>query len=240
LKKGTSSVPFLLFNFWEVSVMRINNELLDQIFDESDDNFIEEELKEPIKVELNKNPVSLSVYDWVNSIIIAVVTVVVLLTFCFRLINVDGTSMEPTLINSDKVIVTNLFYTPKNGDIVVISHAKHYNKPLVKRIIATEGQTLEIDFETSRVYVDGVLLDEPYTKGATEDHNIEIPTVIPEGKVFVMGDHRAVSMDSRHADIGLIDVDSIIGKAQFVVIPHSKESDTSAPMLDFTKFGYLY
>ena len=220
--------------------MKIDNELFDQIFDESEDNTVTQDLKDPIKVELNKNPVSLSVYDWVSSIIIAIVAVVVLLTFCFRLINVDGTSMEPTLINTDKVIVTNLFYTPKNGDIVVISHGERYNKPLVKRIIATEGQSLEIDFENSKVYVDGVLIDEPYVKGATTNHDTEIPSVIPEGKVFVMGDNRGVSMDSRHADIGLIDVDSIIGKAQFVIIPHSKDSDTAPPMLDFSKFGYLY
>ena len=221
--------------------MKIDDELYNKIFDESGSEKSEEKsVKDPVKVELNKNALSLSVYDWVNSIIIAIVAVVILLTFCFRLINVDGTSMEPTLINTDKVIVTNLFYTPKNGDIVVISHGNHYNKPLVKRIIATEGQTLKIDFNNSQVFVDGKLIEEPYVKGLTNTHDIEIPAVIPEGKVFVMGDNRAVSMDSRHADVGLIDVDSIIGKAQFVVVPHSKESDSSAPMLDFSKFGYLY
>ena len=96
LEKGTFSVPFLLFVFWEVSVMKIDDELYNKIFDESGSEKSEEKsVKDPVKVELNKNALSLSVYDWVNSIIIAIVAVVILLTFCFRLINVDGTSMEP-------------------------------------------------------------------------------------------------------------------------------------------------
>lgn len=209
--------------------------MYNEIFDE---NTVEDTQIQKIK--LNKNAFSVSLYDWVSSIIIAVVAVVILLTFCFRLIDVDGTSMESTLINTDKVIVTDLFYTPDNGDVVVISHGEEYDKPLVKRVIATEGQTLKIDFETGEIFVDGQLLDEPYIQGETIQGNTEIPTVIPENKVFVLGDNRTVSLDSRYHEVGLIDELSIIGKAQFVVIPHSYREGILEPVLDFTKIRYIY
>ena len=192
------------------------------------------------KVSLNSNPISTNIYDWVSSIIVAVIAVVVLLTFCFRIIDVDGRSMEPTLINTDKVVVTNLFYTPNDGDVVVISHGEEYDKPLVKRVIATEGQTLNIDFDKGEIYVDGQLIDEPYIQGETIKGNAEIPAVVPEGKVFVLGDNRPVSLDSRYHEVGLIDEESIIGKAQFVVIPHSYSDGSVIPKLDLTKIRYIY
>ena len=142
--------------------------------------------------------------------------VVVCLTFVFRLVDVDGTSMNDTLQTNDKVIVTNLFYQPNNNDIVVISHGAEYKKPIIKRVIAKEGQT--------------VVIDEPYIKGTTFSGNYgnnEIPEIIPEGKIFVMGDNRQVSLDSRSTEIGLIDVKDVIGKAQVVAFP-------------FNHFGYLY
>lgn len=228
-------VPFLLSFSWEVSNLRIDDEMYNEIFNEEDTSD-----KAILKVKPNNNIISTTVYEWVSSIIIAVVAVVILLTFCFRLIDVDGTSMEPTLINTDKVIVTNLFYTPDNGDVVVISHGEEYDKPLVKRVIATEGQTLRIDFDNNLIYVDGELIDEPYIQGATIQGNTEIPEVIPEGKVFVLGDNRPVSLDSRYHEIGLIDVESIIGKAQFVIIPHSYPEGSIVPKLDLTRIRYIY
>lgn len=214
--------------------MKIDNEIYNETLDEELDTV------EVTRVKLNDNPVSSNIYDWVNSIIIAVVAVVVLLTFCFRLIDVDGQSMEPTLINTDKVIVTNLFYTPQNGDVVVISHAEHYDDPLVKRVIAIEGQSLKIDYESNQVYVDGELIDEPYIQGETNEGNMEIPEVIPEGKVFVMGDNRSNSLDSRSDRIGLIDEESIIGKAQFIIIPHTYKDGNMKPVFDITKIRYIY
>ncbi len=228
-------VPFLLSVFWEVSVLKIDDNMYNDIFNDDKPNE-----SSVVKVKLNTNQLSASLYDWVSSIIVAVVAVVILLTFCFRLIDVDGTSMEPTLINTDKVIVTNLFYTPEDGDVVVISHGELYDKPLVKRVIATEGQTLRIDFDNSQVYVDGVLIDEPYIQGLTVKGTAEIPEVIPEGKVFVMGDNRPVSLDSRYVEVGLIDEESIIGKAQFVIIPHTYKENSIVPSLDFTKIRYIY
>lgn len=193
--------------------------------------------KEQFKI--NKNVVSNTIYEWSSSIIIAFVIVIVLLSFVFRLIDVDGTSMESTLIDTDKVVVTDLFYQPHDSDIVVISHGEVYDKPLVKRVIATEGQTLKIDFDKNEIYVDGELLEEDYIQGATVKGNAEIPSVIPEGKVFVLGDNRTVSLDSRYKEVGLIDTDSIIGKAQFVVIPHVL-SEGGNPKLDFSQMRYLY
>lgn len=185
----------------------------------------EKKAKKPRKVveagtiHLKKSEGTAGIYEWFSSLVFAVVLVVVVLTFFLRLVDVSGTSMLQTLQNHDKVIVTNFMYTPAQGDIVVISHGAHYSDPLIKRVIATEGQTLDIDFEKETVTVDGVTLTEDYIQGHTKESDGEIPAVIPEGKVFVMGDNRTVSMDSRSSTIGLIDVDDIIGKAQVVVFP---------------------
>lgn len=196
--------------------------------------------KEIQKITINNDAISVNLYDWVNSIIVAVVAVVILLTFCFRLIDVDGRSMEPTLIDTDKVIVTNLFYTPNNGDVVVISHGEEYDQPLIKRVIAIEGQTLDIDFENNKIFVNGELVDEPYIQGETIKRDAEIPSVIPEGKVFVLGDNREVSLDSRSHEVGLIDEESIIGKAQLVIIPHSYRDGSLKPRLDLSKIRSIY
>ena len=169
-------------------------------------------------------------FDWIRCIVFAISIVVVCLTFIFRLVDVDGTSMNDTLATNDKVIVTNLFYEPNNNDIVVISHGAEYKKPIIKRVIAKEGQTIKLDKENDRIIVDGIVIDEPYIKGTTFSGNYgnnDIPDVIPEGKLFVMGDNRQVSLDSRSTEIGLIDVKDVIGKAQLVAFP-------------FNHFGYLY
>lgn len=170
------------------------------------------------------------VYDWIRCVVFAIAIVVICLTFVFRLVDVDGTSMNDTLQTNDKVIVTNLLYQPNNNDIVVISHGAQYKKPIIKRVIAKEGQTIKLDKENDRIIVDGVVIDEPYIKGTTFSGNFgnnEIPDVIPEGKLFVMGDNRQVSLDSRSKDVGLVDIKDVIGKAQIVAFP-------------FNHFGYLY
>lgn len=171
-------------------------------------------------------------FDWIRCVLLAISIVIICLTFVFRLVDVEGSSMDDTLATKDKVIVTNLFYTPKAGDIIVISHGAEYSKPIIKRVIATEGQSIKLDYENERIIVDGVVLNEPYIKGTTfsgnyGDEDNEIPEIIPEGKIFVMGDNRQVSLDSRSTEIGLIDEENVIGKAQFVVFP-------------FNDFGYLY
>ena len=123
-------------------------------------------------------------FELAPSILGSMLLVVLLLTFVFRLVNVDGSSMMDTLYDSDKMIVTNFLYEPQDGDIVVISHGEQYATPLVKRVIATEGQTVKIDYEKNQLTVDGVVIDEPYVKEAMLDlpgiYDLDIPEVIPE------------------------------------------------------------
>lgn len=177
------------------------------------------EPKQARTIHLKKSEGTASLYEWVHSLVFAVAIVVIILTFFLRLVDVSGTSMLQTLKSEDKVIVTNFFYTPAHGDIVVISHGAEYSKPLIKRVIAVGGDRLEIDFDNEIIRVNGDELKEDYIQGHTRDEQGEIPAVIPEGKVFVMGDNRTVSLDSRSPEIGLIDVKDIIGKAQCVVYP---------------------
>ena len=192
-----------------------------------DENFgVNEE--DVIKVEPNKSSAITSVYEWANSIIVAVIIVVLLLTFVFRLINIKGNSMVDTLQNSDKVIITNFMYEPKVGDIVVIPENNEYHsEPIIKRIIALEGQEVYIDYTTNEVYVDSILLEEDYVSSRTISTagESELSLTVGEGEVFVLGDNREKSLDSRK--FGCVKVDDIIGKAQFVVFP-------------FNHFGYLY
>ncbi len=194
-----------------------------------------------LNIKLNTNTVTATVFDWLGSLFAALVVVLVIMTFCFRIIDVDGRSMEPTLINTDKVVITDLFYTPHDGDIVIISHAEEYSKPLVKRVIATAGQELRIDYDKNAVYVDGEKLDEPYIQGVTVSGDIpseELNGIVPEGKVFVMGDNRSISLDSRYRQIGFIDESAIIGKAQLDIIPHKYENDRLK--FDISGIRYVY
>lgn len=208
--------------------------LTDKESDVTQNNHVDNENnvnKDKVKIAISDPDGAVSgIFDWIRCIIFAVAIVILCLTFVFRLVNVDGSSMYDTLSTKDKVIVTNFMYTPKTNDIVVISHGAQYANPIIKRVIATEGQTLEIDYENDRIIVDGIVIKEPYIDGSTFEGNIgdnEIPYVIPEGKIFVMGDNRKVSLDSRSTKIGLIDVKDVIGKAEFVAFP-------------FDHFGYLY
>lgn len=171
-----------------------------------------------------------SVFEWVQPLLVALVVVTMLLTFVFRQVTVSGNSMYDTLKNGDRLIITNMFYEPQVGDIVVISHGQNYDAALIKRVIALEGQTLSIDFETGDVVVDGVLLNEKYITGKTiEDPRspLQVPSVVPEGYVYVMGDNREHSSDSRNSNIGLIKKSDIVGKAQFRIFP-------------FDSFGSIY
>ncbi|MCI6495766.1 MAG: signal peptidase I [Anaeromassilibacillus sp.] len=167
------------------------------------------------------------VYDILRSVFISASILILIITFVFTMVIVDGRSMQHTLESGDKIIVTKMGYQPKDGDVIVVGKSEEgYSKPIVKRVIATEGQTLKIDFENQQVIVDGKVLDEPYISSETIEGTAEIPEVIPEGYVFVMGDNRYISMDSRYKDIGLVNVDDIVGKAVFVLFP-------------FDRFGFI-
>ena len=168
------------------------------------------------------NSVRMELYDWLQCIVTAIICGIFIFIFIGRTIGVDGHSMMSTLNNRDRVIMSNLFYTPKSGDIVVFHcpNETFGGTPLVKRIIATEGQTLDINFDTGQVFVDGVLLDEPYINDVTRSrYSFQGPLTIKEGHVFVMGDNRNSSSDSRDSRVGQVDTRYILGKVLFIAIP---------------------
>ena len=174
--------------------------------------------------ETQKKPTnSLSeVYDWIQSILFALVFCVLLFVFVVRLVDVVGTSMVPTLQDSDKMVVSNLFYNPKQGDIIIFKKTEFKDEALVKRVIATEGQTIDIDFSKGIVYVDGVAMDEPYIAELTQNRiDFDGAQVVPAGCVFVMGDNRNNSSDSRDSRIGMVDKRLIIGKVLLSAFPFS-------------------
>ncbi len=141
-----------------------------------------------------------------------------------RITIVDGHSMENTLHHGDIVLVRSIGYTPKQGDIVVLTKTTFREASIIKRVIATEGQTVDIDYATSTVYVDGVALEEDYIKEARwdlyADNGVNHITV-PEGHIYVMGDNRNGSSDSRDPSLGVVDVRCVIGQAVMVLFPFS-------------------
>ena len=162
-----------------------------------------------------------SMYEWIQCLLVALATCVVIFLFFVRVIDVKGTSMVPTLQNADKMIVSGLFYKPKAGDIVVFKKDEYSpNKALVKRIIATEGQSINIDFENGIAYMGGEPIEEDYIADLTRTKLDFIgPQTVPEGCVFVMGDNRNMSTDSRKKEIGMVDSRLILGKVYMVIFP---------------------
>lgn len=160
------------------------------------------------------------IYDWMQSLVFALIICIIVFVFIFRIVDVSGDSMNPTLLHGDKLVVSDVFYKPKQGDIVIFRKDEYKAEALVKRVIATEGQTIEIDFDRGRVYVDGELLDEPYIAEPTHNQlDFQGPQTVPEGCVFVMGDNRNASSDSRRAQIGMVDERLIVGKVLLRVFP---------------------
>ena len=167
---------------------------------------------------------SLSIfYSSLDTVIAAVVCVVLIFTFLFRTVGVSGDSMLPTLQNGERLLITSLGTQPQYGDIVVVIQPDRPQQPLIKRVIATEGQTVDIDFLSGIVYVDGAPLEEPYTNAPTfEDYGGQFPQVVPKGHVFVMGDNRNASTDSRNPRVGMVDIRNILGKVFIRFFPISR------------------
>ncbi|MBR3790026.1 MAG: signal peptidase I [Clostridia bacterium] len=168
-----------------------------------------------------KTKFQLNVYDFVSIIMTAFIIIAIVFVFAFRLVGVKGESMENTLHGNDWLITmqkSEYVY----GDIVVTTKYNYFNEPLIKRVIATGGQTVDIDYSTGTVYVDGKALDEPYTKESFMvekiDH-MQFPYTVPEGYLFCMGDNRNGSTDSRSTLIGAIDEKHIMGKAVVRLLP---------------------
>ena len=161
--------------------------------------------------------------EWVETIIFAFFAVILIFTFLLRQANVDGESMVPTLQNGEKLIVHHLFYTPEKGDIVIVD-SSNLGKPIVKRVIAEGGDTIDINFDTGAVTVNGEVLDEPYINDLTKrDEGGQVyPLTIPDGYYFVMGDNRMNSLDSRSAAVGLVPEDEIMGKVVFRIWPFDR------------------
>ena len=182
-------------------------------------------------------PRRLEVLDWIQNIVSVFVVVIILFIFVGRTIGVDGASMERTFKDSDQVVLTNFLYTPKYGDVVII-HVDAYNEvPLVKRVIATAGQTVDIDAVTHEVTVDGVVLDEPYIREPTSRlEDFVGPVTVPAGCIFVMGDNRNASTDSRSSRVGFVDVRNVLGKVQMIIMPGKDDYGNR----DWSRIGSVY
>ncbi|CCX37886.1 signal peptidase I [Clostridium sp. CAG:1013] len=174
------------------------------------------------------SPFVRSALEWAETIVMAVVLVAIVFTFVARVITVDGRSMEPTYYNGDRVLVTQLAGPAQQGDVVIVVEA--LDEPIIKRVIATEGQVVDFDSELGEVTVDGqVVAGSVY---GTEDgityvpdlpgQVLEFPQTVPEGCVFVLGDNRDNSTDSRFVSVGMVDCRNILGKVVFNLYPLSR------------------
>lgn len=186
---------------------------------------VNEAVKEKPRFDLSR-----SIFEWVELVAISITVVMVILNCFARYSPVNGASMNETLQHEDVLILSDLFYTPKNGDIVVFeSQQTGYDEPYVKRVIATEGQVVDYDPVTNKVTVDGEVPEwEQYAthKGnqrSTYYAEISYPYTVPEGHIFVMGDNRWNSRDSR--DIGPVDVRTVLGRVVFRLFPNTGTVD---------------
>lgn len=190
---------------------------------------LDEEPEEP-----EKYTIKASVFEWLDVVVMALIAVVLVFSFVFRVATIDGDSMLNTLVDGERVVISNFNYVPKCGDIVVISRNVENSVegtltsqgPIIKRVIATEHQTVDIDFTTGKVYVDGKVLYEDYTSSLTvRKDDLDFPMIVPEGCIFVLGDNRAVSLDSRSSEIGdngMIDTRYVLGRAVFRILPFNR------------------
>ena len=165
-----------------------------------------------------------SAYDWVEIVAVSLAAVILFLTFFARVTTVVGDSMLPTLHNGESLFVLRIGYTPEKGDIVVVQDDRSaVNYPIVKRIIGTGGDTIEFDFENWLVYVNGELIEEDYINKQDftymKSYGCAGKLTVPEGYVFVMGDNRNASTDSRDSRLGCISEDDVIGKVIFRIAP---------------------
>lgn len=168
------------------------------------------------------------VFEWMEEVVIAVVMITLLFTFVFRVITVTGTSMLPNYSEGDRILVTGGALGVSQGDVVVINNV--LDEPIIKRVIATEGQVVDFDYEKKAVLVDGSPVDETQfglRNGITDVpftsfELLEFPQAVPPGCVFVLGDNRSVSEDSRYQVVGMVDKRNILGKAVFHLFPFQK------------------
>ena len=177
---------------------------------------------------------------YLHDLVYLLLAIVLTFLLLFRIIVVSGDSMYSTLLDGDYLLLlSNLFYRqPEAGDIIVISKETFDNgAPIVKRVIATEGQTVDIDFEAGDVFVDGVRLQEDYINNLTHhSRGVEFPLTVEEDCLFVMGDNRGVSLDSRYSEIGQIDKREVLGKALLLMLPGTSHGQQRQ---DFGRIGAI-
>ena len=186
----------------------------------------EPQQRPPEQAPVKRDPAAaLDMYLNIRVLVSMMAAFVLMFTFVARIIVVSGPSMENTLIGGDLILVWSLGYTPKQGDVVVLTQESYQEDSIVKRVIAVGGQRVDIDYDTGTVYVDNVPLKEDYTKermflphwGEGVNH-----VTVPEGCIFVMGDNRNQSADSRYPDIGVVDARCVIGHGVAVVFPFNR------------------
>lgn len=176
-------------------------------------------------------PKGYEAFSMLQDLVYMLSIITILFVFFFRLVGVDGSSMYPTFVDRDYLVLeSNVLYRDiEPGDIVVMNVPYFASEgPIVKRVIATGGQTVDIDFDTGEVYVDGSLLNEPYTFEPTYESyaayglSLDYPVTVPEGSIFVMGDNRNHSADSRFAPVGCVDESCVLGKVLLILFPGSQ------------------
>lgn len=181
---------------------------------------------------------------YLHDLVYLLAVIMLVFILLFRIVIVDGTSMNQTLLHGDYLLLmSNTFYrNPQYGDIVVISKDSFDDgDPIVKRVIATEGQTVDIDFYAGIVYVDGIALDEPYVNTPTNtEGGMLFPLTVEDGCVFVMGDNRNRSRDSRYPEIGQVDEREILGKAIFLILPGDPDGPEGPEKADISRIGAIY
>ena len=171
-----------------------------------------------------KEKLIINFYEAVMSLVGATVIILLMYTFCVKSVAVEGTSMLPTLQHGDRLVITAFCLEPEQGDIIVSTQPNAFGKAVIKRVIATENQTVDIDFATGDIFVDGVLLNEPYINNPTiNSEGVQFPLTVPPNHVFVMGDNRQGSTDSRSEKIGFIQEEYIFGVAKLKILNYNKE-----------------
>ncbi len=186
----------------------------------------------------SKNKYGSVILSYLHDLTFLIAGVLLAFSLLFRVVVVSGPSMDTTLTDGDWLLLLGnvLYQQPEYGDIIVASKDTYDDgTPIIKRVIASEGQKVDIDFDAGIVYVDDIPLDEPYTLTPTNTREgVEFPLTVEEGCLFVMGDNRNVSKDSRSPEIGLIDKREILGKAIFLFFPGNKGGEVAR---DFSRIG---